>query len=337
MKQEKNNRQLPLSAVQRGDSTMNSESHSNTTIPEFLAPKPENMPQLLKNLHQWLLWMPAKRGDKWTKIPISIHATRGNVNVPDTWASFDEVSEACRSIRNMPESTQRNVGIGFVFTKDDPFVGIDLDNCFNENGLLHPLAREIVERLSSYTELSVSGKGLHIINMGETAEGKRYGPVEIYSQGRYFTMSGHIFEGRSEITDGSAALAEIQKYLSQKNSAKDSFPPTQYSREYQRNIDEGYVYAEDLSDERLLETLRRSRNGLAFKRLWNGDISDYDYDHSRADLALLGILVWWCNGDEERVDRLFRQSGLCRDKWVNRQDYRERSFEKFQKKGGASI
>ena len=53
-------------------------------------------------------------------------------------------------------------GVGFVFTADDPFVGIDLDDCI-ENGELHPDAVEIVRQLDSYTELSPSGSGIHVI------------------------------------------------------------------------------------------------------------------------------------------------------------------------------
>ncbi len=58
-----------------------------------------------------------------------------------------------------------------------------------------------------------------------------------------------------------------------------------------------------------------SRNGERFCRLWRGDTSDYDNDHSRADAALCCMLAFWTGGDVERVDRLFRRSGLMRNKW----------------------
>ncbi|HEX7361371.1 MAG TPA: hypothetical protein VF283_12845, partial [Bryobacteraceae bacterium] len=73
-----------------------------------------------------------------------------------------------------------------------------------------------------------------------------------------------------------------------------------------------------LSDEELMERAKSARNGDRFRRLWEGDISDYDNDHSRADLALCGILAFWCRGDIARIDRLFRSSGLMRDKWDRR-------------------
>ena len=66
------------------------------------------------------------------------------------------------------------------------------------------------------------------------------------------------------------------------------------------------------SDEDLI---KRAKNGDRFRRLWAGEMSDFGGDHSRADLALCRMLSFWCKGDLDRVDRLFRRSGLMRDKW----------------------
>ena len=74
----------------------------------------------------------------------------------------------------------------------------------------------------------------------------------------------------------------------------------------------------DLSDEQVIERAKSARYGDRFKRLWSGDASDYGNDHSRADLALCRILAFWCGEDCERVDRLFRRSGLMREKWDRR-------------------
>ena len=64
--------------------------------------------------------------------------------------------------------------------------------------------------------------------------------------------------------------------------------------------------------------MRKGRNGAAFSALWNGDISAYP-SHSEADVALCNILAWWTNCDPARMDRLFRQSGLMREKWDRKQ------------------
>ena len=73
-----------------------------------------------------------------------------------------------------------------------------------------------------------------------------------------------------------------------------------------------------LSHEELIERAENARNGDLFRRLQEGDISDYGNDNSRADLALCRILAFWWRGDVARIDRLFRSSGLMREKWDRR-------------------
>jgi primase-polymerase (primpol)-like protein len=79
-------------------------------------------------------------------------------------------------------------------------------------------------------------------------------------------------------------------------------------------------------DRKLLHRAASAKNGYKFSHLWRGDTSNYGGDDSRADLALLSMLLFWTRGDESRSDALFRQSGLSRDKWTKRPDYRERCF-----------
>jgi putative DNA primase/helicase len=76
------------------------------------------------------------------------------------------------------------------------------------------------------------------------------------------------------------------------------------------------------SDAMLLIRARDAKNGALFNRLWNGEWQKLYQSASEADLALCSLLAWWCDGDADRVDRLFRQSGLYREKW-ERSDYRE--------------
>lgn len=82
----------------------------------------------------------------------------------------------------------------------------------------------------------------------------------------------------------------------------------------------------DLDDRELIEKARASSNGAKFERLWAGDLSDYGGDHSQADLGLCNILAFWTGRDVDRMDRLFRQSGLYRVKW-DRDDYRTKTLQ----------
>jgi Protein of unknown function (DUF3987) len=69
-----------------------------------------------------------------------------------------------------------------------------------------------------------------------------------------------------------------------------------------------------LDDVDLLAKTRGAANGDKFTRLWDGDITSYS-SHSEADLALCSLLASHCGGDQSRIDRFFRQSGLMRSKW----------------------
>jgi hypothetical protein len=74
----------------------------------------------------------------------------------------------------------------------------------------------------------------------------------------------------------------------------------------------------DLEGEELLTRARNAANGLLFRVLYDdGDTSSYP-SHSEADLALCSLLAFRTGNDAERIDRLFRQSGLMREKWDKR-------------------
>ncbi len=199
-------------------------------------------------------------------------------------------------------------GIGFVFSKDDPYTGIDLDGCYDpEANVLDPWAQKIITRLNTYTELSPSGTGVHLIIKGQLpGKGRRKGPIEVYSEGRYFTMTGARLDGTPAcIADRSAELETLYQGLFADTNAVGPASDTS----------DNHPSVQD--DDDLIERARSARNGAAFSKLWSGDWSGYD-SHSEADLALCGMLHFWTSGDTERADGLFRCSGLLRPKWDER-------------------
>jgi primase-polymerase (primpol)-like protein len=144
----------------------------------------ENIPEELKARPQWVVWRAV--GDKPNKIPYSARTGR-RASSTDlmTWSTFEEAAEACE--------LGEYAGLGFVFSSADPYTGIDLDTCVNGKGEVAGWALEIARYLDSYTELSASGTGLHIIVRGEVPN-RRKGDVEVYSSKRFFTVTGHIVE-----------------------------------------------------------------------------------------------------------------------------------------------
>lgn len=84
-----------------------------------------------------------------------------------------------------------------VFSEDGPFVGIDVDNCVDEDGNIKEWARELVEKANSYTEISPSGNGLHIIVKGSLPDGSiknEEAEIEAYEKDRFFTITGRVLE-----------------------------------------------------------------------------------------------------------------------------------------------
>jgi putative DNA primase/helicase len=149
-----------------------------------LSVKAESIPEELRVRPQWVVWKAV--GEKPDKVPYSARTGR-KASSTDlmTWTTFEEASEAYEN--------GEYAGLGFVFCSGDPYTGIDLDDCVDEHGEIALWALEIVRYLDSYTELSATGSGLHIIVRGDVPN-RRRGDVEVYSSKRFFTITGHAVE-----------------------------------------------------------------------------------------------------------------------------------------------
>ncbi len=267
-----------------------------------------SVPGELKQLNQWVLWRYEVREGKKTKVPNQPDGKMASTTDNKTWSSLKVVLDAY--------STGRYAGIGFVVTAADNFCGVDLDHCRNsETGEIEQWAKDIVHNLASYTEITPSNEGIRVWLKGKIPlGGNRKGNIEIYDQGRYFTVTGKHLEGTP------TTIEERQQELN--DFHKNVFKPTPKE-------DGGNAYGSyaGLGDAELIQKARSAANGAAFSKLWNGDTSAYDGDDSRADLAFCSMLAFWTANDEIRIDRLFRQSKLYREKW-ERQDYRQWTIEK---------
>jgi putative DNA primase/helicase len=151
---------------------------------QLLLVKVEGIPEELRVRPQWVVWKAV--GDKPDKVPHSARTGR-RASSTDllTWSTFQEALEAY--------GNGEYAGLGFVFSSADPYTGIDLDDCVDENGEIAGWALEIVRYFDSYTELSATGSGLHIIVRGDVPN-RRKGEVEVYSSKRFFTVTGHVVE-----------------------------------------------------------------------------------------------------------------------------------------------
>ena len=160
----------------------------SVAVGEVLPVRVEGIPRELRARPQWVLWRLEERDGKPTKVPYSPRTgARAKSTDLMTWGTFEEAFEAYEA--------GDCVGVGFVFCSADPFTGVDLDDCRNpETGELEPWAAKIVTALDSYTELSPSGTGVHIICKARIPRGGRRGRVEMYAQDRFFTITGHTID-----------------------------------------------------------------------------------------------------------------------------------------------
>lgn len=270
--------------------------------PQALALQIASIPTVLIARPQWVTWRYERRHGKWTKIPIKANTgAHARSDDPSTWGTFDAALTAYR--------TRALDGVGFVFSGDDPYAGIDLDMCHDPRSRsLEPWALAIIEQLDSYTELSPSGTGVKIFVRGNIPPGgNRKGQIELYDHGRYFTVTGHRLPTLPDTLEPrQAALAALHARVFQHPAPHTPRPTSQPSSSQWH---QGF-----LNDDELLTRALGARNGSRFASLWAGGVDAYA-SHSEADLALCGMLAFWCGPDAERIDRLFRRSGLYRPKW----------------------
>jgi len=268
---------------------------------------PENIPVSLKQLNQWVTWRYEwnVKKSKWTKPPLNpitgYHASPTN---RDHWTSFDI------AFRKYQEHGFD--GIGIVLTTDvqngNSFVGFDFDH-IGGNGNLPPQHQGWLNILSSYTERSPGGEGIRVITIGKLPDnqGRKVGDNEVYSTGRFLTITGHrLTEYPSEIRSCQDAIDIVYR---------EAFPDEAKERT-QEQVTENTQTA-SVEDEELLSRMFASANGNKIKALWEGNISGYP-SASEADAALVMRLAFWTQKNLTQIDRLFRQSGLMRPKWDER-------------------
>ena len=269
------------------------------------------IPQELWDRPQWVVWRYETRNERPTKVPYNPRSgERAKSDDPLTWGSAEDALRFCAE---NPEAG----GIGFVVNSSDPFAAIDLDHCLYADGTLASWAQTAIERFPSYTEYTPSGEGLRIWLRGKLPVGRRRKDwsetrdgtdvrcsIEMYDTLRFFTVTGRPYGEAREILDAGPALLRYHAEV---------FPAP-----VKAHTNGKATAVADLSDLELLSKAGNSRYGVEFNRAWNGDLTAWDMNWSRADWYLIHALRFWTGNDRSRMDRLFRQSGLIREKWDDR-------------------
>ncbi len=262
----------------------------------------QNIPVQMREYPNWVCFRfePDPGRPKPKKVPINPRTgERAASNDPGTWSDFSTALSA----------SGKYDGLGFMFG-NSPFFGVDLDNIEKElrdyvEGDMN-IVGEFVDTLQSYTELSPSGAGIHIICRGSLPpKGRRSGNVEMYETGRFFTVTGKRFGDYTEIRENTEQIKPLhEKYIGGNSSEpaarlKPSAPLS-------------------LSISEIIEMAQKSRNGGKFSKLYSGNYDGYP-SQSEADMALCNMLAFWTRRNPEMMDTIFRQSGLMREKWDRKQ------------------
>ena len=205
------------------------------------------------------------------------------------------------------------------------YVGIDID----DKDVNNTVVQDIIKLFNSYTEYSPSGNGIHIIftvdidklpiNIDKQHKKKLdekyyqknpHNNIECYIAGltsRYFTFTESMIENKPIRECTKELLIFLDKYMLKHINSNEEMQS---------------------ANDNIINIILNSKQGEKFKMLYfDGDITNYNNDDSRADLGLCNILAFFTNGNYNQIDELFRGSALYRAKW-DRQEYKSSTIRK---------
>jgi hypothetical protein len=242
-----------------------------------------NIPDELKGYPNWIVWRLVDRpNQKPTKVPLQArNGFPADVTNPSHWCSYDEAVAAA------PNAT----GIGFVFADNCPYTGIDLDDTHGDKEA-YERQLSIFRLFNSYSELSPSGSGVHIIVLGKTPTGRRRSDVEVYPNGRFFTMTGNVINN-VPIADRQDLLLTLYEEMGGDVQIYDNYEDQ----------------AETEDDDVIIARALDAANGDKFQKLLAGDWQGLYPSQSEADMAFVDIVGFYCKNNEQ-IRRIFRASAL---------------------------
>ena len=221
-----------------------------------------------------------------------------NVKNAKDWRSFADVTvPSLKCVEpvhpDTPVSESGFSGIGFIFSSSNNYTGIDIDP--PAEGPTEAQTN-VYKRFNSYTEWSPSGKGIHIIVKGKLPSGKRKDGIEVYSDSRFFAMTGSVVNP--------TPIAERQDYLNilfdQMGGDKPDFDASPHFK------------AEAETDDIILQRMFSAENGLKAEAYYTGNLLEQE-STSEAALGLMNIIGFYTQNRDQMV-RLFRKSSFGQTK-----------------------
>lgn len=290
------------------------------------------LPKQLEPYRERKIWVcyvrVLKKTGLYTKPPVDPHTLRNAKSTdPKTWATYDEAAaQIGKRATVYVYDEKREVsaiieGVG-VNLENTELLGVDMDHVLSKdeegNIVATEKAKELWRRLDSYTEVSPSGTGVHVLviakntnkelNKNGLPKGLKINngddtDFELYDNGRYFTVTGKALKGCKGIEERQEVVDQIiEEWVSAREKARlKSFSTVVSSDRARAQVSE--------SDADLWQkAFNNGYRGDMIRRLYDGDYSDSNGDRSKGDYVLMKDLAYWTNGDYARMIQMFRQS-----------------------------
>lgn len=271
-----------------------------TTLDKIIEVNEEEIPEELKQLDKWVLWRAEwiEKQQVYSKVPYSTEGHKASSTNANTWLEFQDVVSLC-------DSGEQYNGIGFVLSKDDNYICLDIDDAVNpDTGQLQTdLAIEMTEL--TYCELSPSGTGLHCFFKGVLPDNRKKKrkdlDIELYDSSRFMTVTGHTI-GQSEICDEQETINNIvERYFKMEES--------------QNTITNNPNHKSNLSDEEVLNIMLKSKAKDKISDLLKGHYEKHFESPSEAVQSLLHYLAFYTGKDKQQMERIFESYNNLTDKW----------------------
>lgn len=292
--------------------------------------------EAFKCFNQFILWKTADRAGKLVKLPADRNGLVIDSQDSKHWLDADTAIENAKRL---------GMGVGFVFTKFDPFFFVDIDHCLIGEKW-SALALDMMARLpDAAVEISNSREGLHIFGTGTPPEHACKNTsigAELYHEGRFVALTGFNIIGNAATALTSQITELVNTY----------FPPKTHGDDLEWSNVPCDDWSGPTNDEQLLAKALKAKSAgnvfggsCSFADLWNGNTdaiaaayptttdSELGYDGSSADAAMAQHLAFWTGNHHERILNLMKQSKLVRDKW-KRDDYLKRTIRGAVTRGG---
>ncbi len=300
------------------------------------------VPDCFRIIKKFINWYPERntKTGKTDKIPCNLLGYKINPHDPENWL-------------NLTTALTSNYNVGLDITGDDDIAFVDLDGCRDaETDYIHPNAQKIIEMFpGAVMEISQSGTGLHIFakcnkkviydlftkdhwNKNNDKDGKLGFTLEVYTHGRFAALTFNWLVPNNPGSLDIDHTGSVCQFLTEYKPVDRPTPTTPVS------ATPPPYYPPTNPDNKIIELASDASNGHEFLNLFhaNGAVlsskypatdrdDNFTFDHSSADLALCSLLAFWTAKDFHQIDRIFRKSGLYRDKW-EREKYRISTINK---------